>query len=243
MSLSTSEAMFKARRAQCQAKPPAKSFDICKQNCITLSSNANCGRCGNKCKQTESCVAATSGSFPYVCAAAAPPTWKGYAYPNPPTEEELVKQYKAACGPQFRPVRGKEGTDSCLTLDDSGTSLANRWHQNPHYWGSCGKLEGGQKVVNAPCVPRKNPEIVMSTVDYAEVNRVPSQAYYYTCKQKGARPMYTDEVPAGTPACTYWTVDRPVRAREGARGENMAYNKACEGKMIQKACNYDYVKL
>jgi hypothetical protein len=233
MSLFTSDAMAKAKLAQCRARPGG--YDLCNKYCVKLDSLTNCGRCGNKCAANQACLNGTCS--------AKPPTWKGYALwpgaPNVtiPAQDSFVAQYRAACGAQHRPVREDDSTSvSCLALDKRGLGFLK------DNWATCGTTVGTQRVVNAPCVPRaiiKHGAPVPHADIYNTERLTPMNVTYYnTCGGNyGARPLFTDEVPAGTPACTYWTVDRPASADE--MGANMAYNKACEGKTLTMACMRD----
>jgi len=231
MSLFTSDAMAKAKLAQCRARP---MYDVCAKNCVKLDSLTNCGKCGNKCAANQACVNGTCSSKP--------PTWKEYALwpgaPNVaiPAQDSFVAQYRAACGAQHRPVREDDQQSvSCLALDKRGLGFLK------DNWATCGTTVGTQRVVNAPCVPRaiiKHGAPVPYADIYKERLTPMNVTYYRTCEGNyGARPLFTDEVPAGTPACTYWTVDRPVSP--GEQGATMAYNKACEGKALTMACMKD----
>ena len=224
MSLFTSEAMFKARRAQCQAKPPAKSFDICSNQCMTLSLKANCGRCGNKCKQTESCVAATSGSFPYVCAAAAPPqppvwtktvtdvqkNWTGML------DIEMFEDYRKTCGNLFRPQRTTDpGPLTDCRVDDRGNgfeypkNFCFKPEDPADTWGLKTRIYSGA------CVPKTlDNKFNLSTT---QIDNLTSgyEALPGQCNATSGRLPFTDEVPD---KCKYWTLKRETVEINGVPG-------------------------
>ena len=227
--------MATAKRAQCQKR--LGGYDVCGKNCVKLDSPSNCGKCGNKCAANQACLNGTCS--------AKPPVWAQYAlWPGGvqiPADDDYLAQYRQACGAQHRPPRVDDATPaSCLALEKLGRGFLRHGYYDG--WQTCGTTKGTQRIVNAPCVPRaiiKHGEPVAYADIYNTERLTPTNVTYYnTCGGLyGARPLFTDEVPKDTAPCTYWTVDRPPA--DVPMGENMAYNKACEGKTLTMACMKD----
>jgi hypothetical protein len=231
MSLFTSDALARAKLAQCRKKP---MHDVCAKNCVKLDSRTNCGKCGNKCAANQACLNGTCSAKPPVWAQYA--LWPGAPNVSIPASDDYVAQYRQACGAQHRPVREDDATPACLALDKQGLGFSNYTK-----WQSCGTTQGTQRIVNAPCVPRaiiKHGQPVAYADIYNTERLTPSNvAYYNTCRGfHDARPLFTDEVPKDTAACTYWTVDRPLTA--DVLGENHR-DAACAGKHLIQACMKD----